>query len=466
MQARAPPRGRPRSCRTACRRVMRSAPPQAGRRRRRAGRPPPCRGSRSGGAGRRRTSRSRPRRAGGARRRCRGRRRRVVDEADLARAGLVHRRVAGAAGRGAGREDVARELGALAGQRRREDLVAVAGASPPRRRSRARTIETAPPSSRRSSCRGADRGPAAIRAATCSVGLVSPRSTWLSIGAETPERSARSRRHRSMRLAQRAHAGADGDVGHGRGGHRVAYVIAYSVSSPPVGAWRSSRTREHARMILRPVRGARVAPAPSSSAWRLPGVAAAARPATELGSRRASATASAPRWAIRGHDVRRYDVAWRDPTAGAAAPAPATSDLDAKATQSLSSFDLDWAGTSTAPSRRTAARRPSCRTARNRIAPRSRSTRARGVPRRGGRATRRRQRRRSRERRRSTAFFCTPRRRGAAGAAERRARLPAAHDHPRDKATFTFRLDVPAGVRRSPRRPRCPGRRPCGRMTV
>src|SRR5262249_38531230 len=37
-----------------------------------------------------------------------------------------------------------------------------------------------------------------MRAATCSVGLVSPRSTWLSIGALTPERSARSRSDRSI----------------------------------------------------------------------------------------------------------------------------------------------------------------------------------------------------------------------------------------------------------------------------
>ena len=37
-----------------------------------------------------------------------------------------------------------------------------------------------------------------MRAATCSVGLVSPRSTWESIGAETPERTARSRSERSI----------------------------------------------------------------------------------------------------------------------------------------------------------------------------------------------------------------------------------------------------------------------------
>ena len=37
-----------------------------------------------------------------------------------------------------------------------------------------------------------------MRLATASVGLVSPRSTWLSIGALTPERSARSRSERSI----------------------------------------------------------------------------------------------------------------------------------------------------------------------------------------------------------------------------------------------------------------------------
>ena len=53
----------------------------------------------------------------------------ALDERDLAAAGLVHRRVAGAAGARAGREHVAAELGALAGQRRGEDLDAVARAA-------------------------------------------------------------------------------------------------------------------------------------------------------------------------------------------------------------------------------------------------------------------------------------------------------------------------------------------------
>ena len=50
----------------------------------------------------------------------------VLDEAGLARARLVHRRVAGAAGTGPGLNGVAGDLGALAGERRSEDLPAMA----------------------------------------------------------------------------------------------------------------------------------------------------------------------------------------------------------------------------------------------------------------------------------------------------------------------------------------------------
>src|SRR4051794_30592842 len=51
----------------------------------------------------------------------------LLDERALAAAGLVHRRVARAAGDRPRGEDVTRELGPLPGQRRREDLRAVAG---------------------------------------------------------------------------------------------------------------------------------------------------------------------------------------------------------------------------------------------------------------------------------------------------------------------------------------------------
>src|SRR3954470_13443748 len=69
---------------------------------------------------------------------------------------------------------------------------------PPLRRSPARTTVTVPASSRRRSWLRRSSRPAAMRLATWSVGLVSPRSTWLSIGALTPERSARSRSERSI----------------------------------------------------------------------------------------------------------------------------------------------------------------------------------------------------------------------------------------------------------------------------
>src|SRR4051794_39844344 len=55
-----------------------------------------------------------------------------------------------------------------------------------------------PSSSSRSSCDSRSSSPSAMRAAICSVGLVSPRSTCESIGADTPERSARSRSDRSI----------------------------------------------------------------------------------------------------------------------------------------------------------------------------------------------------------------------------------------------------------------------------
>src|SRR3954469_21279757 len=59
-------------------------------------------------------------------------------------------------------------------------------------------MDTSPPSSSRSSCDSVRSSPLAMRLATASVGLVSPRSTWLSIGALTPLRCARSRRDRPM----------------------------------------------------------------------------------------------------------------------------------------------------------------------------------------------------------------------------------------------------------------------------
>jgi polynucleotide 5'-hydroxyl-kinase GRC3/NOL9 len=79
-------------------------------------------------------------------------------------------------------------------------------AAPPARRSAACTMLTAPSSSSRSSWDRRRSRPRAMRAAICSVGLVSPRSTCDSIGAETPQRSAAARRHARQRALD-AHLG-------------------------------------------------------------------------------------------------------------------------------------------------------------------------------------------------------------------------------------------------------------------
>ena len=122
-----------------------------------------------------------------------------LDERDLAAAGLVHRRVAGPAGLrrrrpAAWRESSARWPGS--GGVRISKLWPLR-AEPPWRRSRARDDRHAAALvEAQQLARGADRARTRCGAATASVGLVSPRSTWLSIGALTPERSARSRSER------------------------------------------------------------------------------------------------------------------------------------------------------------------------------------------------------------------------------------------------------------------------------
>ena len=97
-----------------------------------------------------------------------------------------------------------------------------------------------------------------MRAATASVGLVSPRSTCESIGAETPERSARSR---SDRPPPRA---APGRAGRSRGDRRLAvirsYAITYDVSQARTTSSgraercsRPVRRRAHERALQRPL---------------------------------------------------------------------------------------------------------------------------------------------------------------------------------------------------------------------
>ena len=152
-QAVGAPRGRPRSCRTAS---WASVSSSSGRRRRprRKRASASGRGSRSGAAGRRRRSRrrrsSRSCADAAADERARGPRRRRRSRGCRARASAGRR---GRRWRAPGRERVQRHLGALAGQRRREDLVAVAArGAPPRGARRARTTLTPSASSRRSSC--------------------------------------------------------------------------------------------------------------------------------------------------------------------------------------------------------------------------------------------------------------------------------------------------------------------------
>src|SRR3954451_23250685 len=86
-------------------------------------------------------------------------------------------------------------------------------------------METSPPSSSRRSCDSVRSSPPAIRLATASVGLVSPRSTWLSIGALTPLRCDRSRSERPM--ASRSALTRSPCI--------RAYVIAYAGSADLVG---------------------------------------------------------------------------------------------------------------------------------------------------------------------------------------------------------------------------------------
>ena len=206
--------------------------------------------------------------ARGARRRCRARR---APRSTSAISRLPGSCIGGSPGppvRGA----AARGRGARARRAGRAAAGSGSRARGPARRCRrggaraARTIETVPPSSRRSSWRGAARGPAAMRAATASVGLVSPRSTWLSIGALTPRRSARSRRLRSIGSRSARMRGPIGTSVSEGGGHGVAYVIAYGRNRR-----RLARHNPHEPASMRTcssdLRARQSLPAPSSLPW-------------------------------------------------------------------------------------------------------------------------------------------------------------------------------------------------------
>ena len=87
-----------------------------------------------------------------------------------------------------------------------------------------------------------------MRAATASVGLVSPRSTWLSIGALTPLRSARSRRLSS--IASRS-ARMRGPIGGGCSIVVVITLVRYHVQPACVVRSSPMRTRQAARCPAR-----------------------------------------------------------------------------------------------------------------------------------------------------------------------------------------------------------------------
>ena len=165
-----------------------------------ASRPPgPGRDFRSGAGGRRRRSRQSPSEGRGARRRTRGRR---APHSTTAVSRLPGSCIGGSPAppvwpRVRARGARPRRAGRAA---RGQQLVAVALVPPGRRRCRPERSTEPPPSSRRRSWHSRDRGrrrcarPRQRRARL-------PRSTCESIGALTPERSARSRSERSLGLA-------------------------------------------------------------------------------------------------------------------------------------------------------------------------------------------------------------------------------------------------------------------------
>jgi aminopeptidase N len=146
-----------------------------------------------------------------------------------------------------------------------------------------------------------------------------------------------------------------------------------------------------------------------------------------------------------GYDVRHYDVALSY-AAAPSAPVTGTVTIDAKATQSLSSFDLDWAGTSAgavtvdgAPAQAVQSgedlvitpKRPIWKGTKFRVVVAGYVATPTAV---------------DPQVDDSTAFFHTPD--GSATAAQPNFahRFLPSNDHPRDKASYSFHLDVPDGL--------------------
>ena len=158
-----------------------------------------------------------------------------LDERRLATARLVHRRIARPARHRARGERVARELRALARQRRRQDLVAVAATGPTgggpcgaRRAGR-----SSPPRPRRvaAAARAADRDrPRSGRRSAASGS--SPRARPARASARSrPERNARSRNDNSIASRSARMRGPSGSTPlpvWTLVSHRSAYVITYA----------------------------------------------------------------------------------------------------------------------------------------------------------------------------------------------------------------------------------------------
>ena len=142
----------------------------------------------------------------------------ALDDRGLTRAGLVARRVAGAAGDGARRERVARDLGAQAGQRRREHLVGVAAGAAAATlaaahdRDRALLVEAQQLREPQLEARGDPAGDLQRRARLAALDLAEHRRRDAGALGEVAQREVH-------RLAQRLDArpdGRDGGIGGGR----------------------------------------------------------------------------------------------------------------------------------------------------------------------------------------------------------------------------------------------------------
>ena len=145
-----------------------------------------------------------------------------------------------------------------------------------------------------------------------------------------------------------------------------------------------------------------------------------------------------------GYDVQDYDLRLRYATSDPAQPLQGDETIVARATQALSQFNLDFGGKSVGAVSVNGSAAAFKRNGEELIVtPRARSPTARRSP--CPSPTSRPPRRRSRCDVDSAAFFITPDGSAAAPQPYDAHLIYPCNDHPRDKATFTFTIDVPAG---------------------